>query len=85
MAKKNCFGTDKPNRLCRLCPKAYIGTARVRVVCSKFACVPNNFNRHGGVMVSTGMLQYGKRVVVGRHFKSSILNLNANKNLAYAA
>ncbi len=36
-------------------------------------------------MVSTGMLQYGKRVVVGRHFKSSILNLNANKNLAYAA
>ena len=40
---------------------------------------------HGGVPVSTGMLKHGKRVAVSAALKSSILNLNANNNLAYAA
>lgn len=36
-------------------------------------------------MVSTGILKYSERAVVGATLKSQTLKLNANKNLAYAA
>ena len=41
--------------------------------------------KHGGVKVSTGIKKVMKQVVVARQPKKSQLNLNANKNLAYAA
>lgn len=41
--------------------------------------------RPGAVQVSTGSLKMEKLSVVGHHVKSSILNLNAEDNLALAA
>ena len=43
-----------------------------------------NFN-YGGVMVSTGILRYGKRVEPGNLYKGPNLKLNANDNVAMAA
>jgi len=41
---------------------------------------------YGGVMVSTGILQYSKRVEAHALFKTCNLNLNAeDNNLAFAA
>ena len=40
---------------------------------------------HGGVKVSTGILKYAKRAGMQAALKDCNLNINANKNLAYAA
>ncbi len=45
----------------------------------------NRASSHGGVKVSTGILQYDKRVEMGNLFNNPHKKINANNKLAVAA